>query len=137
MEEKRKWNDNFTIHLSLLSSYSLKTYLTKFKCESLIWFFSDPPVITTLQVLNGPTVSENEAVTLRCEADSNPVPIITWLFLTNQTELKREYGVHTSSYAIPNTNCFHTGIYQCQAANNRSGVISSYAKDVALNVLCK
>ncbi|XP_063442134.1 hemicentin-1-like [Mytilus trossulus] len=95
-----------------------------------------PPVITNLEVLNGQTVSENEAVTFRCEVESNPISNITWLFLIDQTKLNEENSVHTSTYTIPNTNCFHTGTYQCQAANNRSGVISTYAKDVALNVMC-
>ncbi|CAG2201042.1 unnamed protein product [Mytilus edulis] len=100
----------------------------------LIVFY--PPVITNFQVLNGPTVSENEDVTFRCEAESNPLSNITWLFLNDQTKLKEENSVYTSTYTITNSNCFHTGTYQCQAANYRNGVISVYAKDVALNVMC-
>ncbi|XP_052061604.1 synaptogenesis protein syg-2-like isoform X2 [Mytilus californianus] len=122
--------------------YTCKTFATSSTYGSLVAentteiIVSYPPVITNSQVLNGWTVYENRAVTFRCEVDSNPVPTITWLFLTNQTKLKTEYGVYTSNYTIHNTNCFHTGTYQCQAANNISGVTSTYAKDVALNVLC-
>ncbi|CAC5416043.1 unnamed protein product [Mytilus coruscus] len=78
--------------------YTCKTFATSSTYGSLVTENTTeiivyyPPVIKNFQVLNGWTVSENKAVTLRCEVDSNPVSTITWLFLTNQTKLKTEYG---------------------------------------------
>ncbi|XP_052101392.1 muscle M-line assembly protein unc-89-like isoform X2 [Mytilus californianus] len=94
------------------------------------------PNITNLEVLNGQTVSENEAVTLRCEVDSNPAPTITWRFVSNQTTLQKQDDVFSSKYIIPKIKCFHMGTYQCQAANQINGTTSTDIKDIAVYVTC-
>ncbi|CAC5378606.1 unnamed protein product [Mytilus coruscus] len=117
-----------------MSSSTRYGCLTSENTTKAIVYYS--PNITNLEVLNGQTVSENEAVTLRCEVDSNPAPTITWRFGSNQTTLQKQDDVSSSNYIIPKIKCLHMGTYQCQAANKINGTTSTDIKDIAVYVTC-
>lgn len=102
-------------------------------------YFSDNTSVTEVTVLNGSTFSENLTAILRCQVTGNPLPNVTWYFLSNETKqiLQRQHRIVESSYTINTTNCMHTGIYECATENTVNGTKVMNSKQTELKVTCK
>ncbi|CAG2206023.1 unnamed protein product [Mytilus edulis] len=94
--------------------------------------------VTEVTVLNGSTFSENLTAILRCQVTGNPLPNVTWYFLSNETKqiLQRQHRIVESSYTINTTNCMHTGIYECATENTVNGTKVMNSKQTELKVTC-
>lgn len=103
----------------------------------LYYFLVDTPNITSLEAVSGNITPENDSTTLRCQVDSNPKANITWVFVSNQTELQSDYNVSDSNFTILTTSCQHFGIYQCQATNTVNGLMTSDIQQTELRVKCE
>ncbi|XP_071094645.1 cell adhesion molecule CEACAM5-like [Haliotis cracherodii] len=62
------------------------------------------------------TVNESDPVTLRCQVDSNPRPIIR--LLNGTEELTRADNSLTTEYRLESADCRQRGNYSCTATNN-------------------
>ncbi|XP_063435967.1 basement membrane-specific heparan sulfate proteoglycan core protein-like [Mytilus trossulus] len=127
--------DGMIYSCKAMSSSNKFDSLSSEKTTKAIVYYT--PNITNLEVLNGQTVSENEAVTLRCEVDSNPASTLTWRFVGNPSILQKQDDVSSSNYIIPKIKCVQMGTYQCQATNRINGTTSIDIKDIVVYVLCK
>ncbi|XP_031569708.1 hemicentin-1-like isoform X2 [Actinia tenebrosa] len=67
------------------------------------------PLIMLEKLLNQ-TVNESDSLSIKCEADGNPLPTIKWKTPTG--------SVHTGNvYSIPSVSKSHAGTYTCTASN--------------------
>ncbi|XP_071094638.1 protein turtle-like [Haliotis cracherodii] len=62
------------------------------------------------------TVNESDTVTLRCQIDSNPRPVIK--LLNGTEELTRADNSLTAEYRLESADCRQRGNYSCTATNN-------------------
>ncbi|XP_071095059.1 protein turtle homolog B-like [Haliotis cracherodii] len=62
------------------------------------------------------TVNESDTVTLRCQIDSNPRPVIK--LLNGTEELTRADNSLTAEYKLESADCRQRGNYSCTATNN-------------------
>ncbi|CAC5419512.1 unnamed protein product [Mytilus coruscus] len=110
--------------------------LTSDKDLSIVVFYNTS--VTVVEVLNGSTFSENLTAILRCQVTGNPLPNVTWYFISNETKqiLQREDRIVESFYSINATNCLHTGIYQCTTENVVNGTKVTNSKQTELKVTC-
>ncbi|CAC5377909.1 HMCN [Mytilus coruscus] len=125
-------------------TYSCKAISKSFKYDILIQnkdvnvivFYNTS--VTKVEVLNGPTFSENRTAVLRCQVTGNPLPNVTWYFKSNETKqiLQRQNRIIDSNYTINTTNCLHTGIYECSTQNTVNGTKVTNSKQTELKVTC-
>ena len=107
-------------------------------CECLFRYFKDiysnfnslePPTIT-----NGANrtqdVEEGEDVYLHCDADGDPIPMVTW---TKDGQILQQNNITTgsTSYLIENIELRNAGSYVC-TAKNRAGSVS---QSILVNVV--
>ncbi|CAG2241245.1 IGSF9B [Mytilus edulis] len=123
------------------ASHLIATYnATAEKVVSLKVYYNTS--VTEVTVLNGSTFSENLTAILRCQVTGNPLPNVTWYFLSNETKqiLQRQHRIVESSYTINTTNCMHTGIYECATENTVNGTKVMNRVPIApvhIYVICK
>ncbi|XP_052074119.1 hemicentin-1-like [Mytilus californianus] len=130
LDEKK----NYTCRaISNSSKYGI---LTTNKDLSIVVFYNTS--VTKLEILNGSTFSENQRAILRCQVTGNPLPNVTWYFISNETKtiLQRQDGIVDSSYTINTTNCLHTGIYECSTQNTVHWTKVTNSKQSELYVTC-
>ena len=109
---------------------------TDYTVISYIDFFlvTDPPEIT-VQPEAGPK-TEGKEVVLSCDADGNPVPIISWTrdgSLVN-TSGRFSFSADKRQLTITNVNRTDSGKYRCVASNKLGNDTSNVA---TLDVQCK
>ncbi|XP_055999868.1 neural cell adhesion molecule 1-like [Ostrea edulis] len=69
--------------------------------------------------VNEHVISEHGRLEIKCDVDGNPLSTITWLFVPNNTVVKRESDVHSSSLDILSANCLDHGNYKVTADNGK------------------
>ncbi|XP_056001692.1 hemicentin-2-like [Ostrea edulis] len=62
---------------------------------------------------------EHGRLQIRCDVDGNPLSTITWLFVQNNTVVKRDSDVSSSSLEISSANCLDHGSYKVRAENGK------------------
>ncbi|XP_063447982.1 hemicentin-1-like [Mytilus trossulus] len=94
--------------------------------------------VTEVDILNGLTFPENVTAILRCQVTGNPLPNVTWYFISDETKqiLQREDRIVVSSYIINTTSCLHTGTYECATENTVNGLKITDSKQTDLKVTC-
>ncbi|CAC5361504.1 unnamed protein product [Mytilus coruscus] len=119
--------------ISKSSKYGI---LTINKDLSIVVFYNTS--VTKLEILNGSKFSENQRATLRCQVTGNPLPNVTWYFISKETKqiLQKQDGIVDSNYTINTTNCLHTGIYECSAQNTVNGAKVTNSMQTELYVTC-
>ncbi|XP_056001629.1 hemicentin-2-like [Ostrea edulis] len=63
--------------------------------------------------------SEHGRLQIKCDVDGNPLSTITWLFVQNNTAVKNESNVSSSSLEISSANCLDHGNYKVTADNGK------------------
>ncbi|XP_056001680.1 hemicentin-1-like [Ostrea edulis] len=63
--------------------------------------------------------SEHERLQIKCDMVGNPLSTITWLFVQNNTVVKRDSDVSSSSLDILSANCLDHGSYKVTAENGK------------------
>lgn len=96
----------------------------------------DAPLITTHPQVVGP-VTEDDNVTLSCNASGDPVPSITWTrdgSLLNSSLPRISFGAKSRELTIKSVNRADSGEYRCVADNSEGNVTSN---STTLDVQCK
>ncbi|XP_056013218.1 B-cell receptor CD22-like isoform X2 [Ostrea edulis] len=63
--------------------------------------------------------SEHGRLQIKCDVDGNPLSTITWLFIQNNTVIKRDSNVNSSTLDISSANCLDYGSYKVTAENGK------------------
>ncbi|XP_056009268.1 hemicentin-1-like isoform X1 [Ostrea edulis] len=63
--------------------------------------------------------SEHGRLQIKCDVDGNPLSTITWLFVQNNTVVKRDSSVSSSVLDISSANCLDHGSYSVTADNGK------------------
>ncbi|CAC5367820.1 unnamed protein product [Mytilus coruscus] len=119
-----------------ISNSSKYGILTSDKDLNIVVFYNTS--VAEVNVLNDSTFSENLTAILRCQVTGNPLPNVTWYFISNETKqiLQRQDRIVESSYTINTTNCLHTGIYECTTEKIVNGTKVTNSKQTELKVTC-
>ena len=80
----------------------------------------------------GMTVNESQTAILKCEADGNPTPKVTWYKLNSTLPVGR-YVLSSTALILKDVRPEDDGVYRCRA-ENLLGSINATAK---LTVQCK
>ncbi|XP_056009617.1 cell adhesion molecule DSCAM-like isoform X3 [Ostrea edulis] len=63
--------------------------------------------------------SEHERLQIKCDVEGNPLSTITWLFVENDTVVKSDSNVDSSTLDISSANCLDYGSYKVTAENGK------------------
>ncbi|XP_056009626.1 hemicentin-1-like isoform X3 [Ostrea edulis] len=63
--------------------------------------------------------SEHERLQIKCDVEGNPLSNITWVFVQNNTVVKRDSNVNSSTLDISSVNCLDHGSYKVTAENGK------------------
>ena len=80
----------------------------------------------------GTTVNESQTAILKCEADGNPTPKVTWSKLNSSLPFGR-YVVSSTALILKDVRPEDDGVYRCRAEN----LLGSINATVKLTVQCK
>ncbi|XP_056001652.1 hemicentin-1-like [Ostrea edulis] len=78
--------------------------------------------------------SEHGRLKIKCDMDGNPLSTITWLFVPNNTVVKRDSSVNSSSLDITSSNCQDHGDYSVTAVNGKG---PAAVRTIHVTVRCK
>ncbi|CAC5359257.1 unnamed protein product [Mytilus coruscus] len=136
LSDVHRLDEEKTYTCKAISNSSKYGILTTNKDLSIVVFYNTS--VTKLEILNGSKFSENQRATLRCQVTGNPLPNVTWYFISKETKqiLQRQDGIVDSSYTINTTTCLHTGIYECSAQNTVNGEKVTNSMQTELYVTC-
>jgi hypothetical protein len=81
------------------------------------------------------TVNENQDIGIVCSADGYPAPNITWFQLLYTSKVVLQQGVGSASLDITDIKRNQSGLYECQAVNNKDENPVTTRTDVTVN--CK
>ena len=102
----------------------------------LLFLFIDPPTITAHP--QGATKTEGDNVSLSCNADGNPLPIISWtkdgFSLDTSGNSRISFSGKNRTLIILNASKRDSGEYRCVAKNSLGSDTSSAA---VLDIQCK
>ena len=102
----------------------------------LLFLFIDPPTITAHP--QGTTKTEGDNVTLSCNADGNPLPMVSWtkdgFSLVASGNSRISFSGKNRTLTILNASKRDSGEYRCVAKNSLGNDTSSAA---ALDIQCK
>ena len=102
----------------------------------LLFLFIDPPTITAHP--QGATKTEEDNVTFSCNADGNPLPMISWtkdgFLLVASGNTRISFSGKNRTLTILNASERDSGEYRCVAKNSLGNDTSSAA---VLDIQCK
>ncbi|XP_056009635.1 hemicentin-1-like isoform X2 [Ostrea edulis] len=92
--------------------------LTSTKSESvLLTVFYNNVILSSLN--KEYVINEYGRLQIKCDVDGNPLSTITWMFVQNNTAVKRDSNVNSSTLDISSANCLDHGSYKVTAENGK------------------
>ncbi|XP_055999867.1 uncharacterized protein LOC125655883 [Ostrea edulis] len=78
--------------------------------------------VISSNVSEGYVISEHGRLQIKCDVDGNPLSTITWLFVPNNTVIKNDSDVSSSTLDILSASCLDHGNYKVTADNGKGPV---------------
>ncbi|XP_056001658.1 peroxidasin-like [Ostrea edulis] len=111
----RKYNQR-TCQCRATSPRSSLLYNRTSGTRTIIVYYNN---VITSNLYDEYVTSEHGRLQIKCYVDGNPLSSITWLFVQNNTVVKRDSDVSSSSLDISSANCVDHGVYKVTADNGK------------------